>query len=293
MRDEGYETNTINVGGYWLPTAFLGRAAPLINAAGAINDTVLYDKAGKKFGELTTAEQIERIAMSVGRGLKDYPLMDSLATVDNLRAHPGDTIAALLGETAAQYSPAILRTIQASKDPYVRRGERYPDIPFSQRVVETFKARSGIGREDLPRAQDILGRDVVNPRQGAAAFGPRVGQDRPDPIIQAYLDADVAIGDPPRQISIGELNARYDPPEMTPEERRRWNTLRGDAIIRQVTPLLEKAAWATATPEEKTKALEQRRADAAAYAHRTLRAEIGDAELKRRMETQLQRRVAS
>jgi hypothetical protein len=80
-------------------------------------------------------------------------------------------------------------------------------------------------------------------------------------------------------------------PELTPEEARRWNTLRGEGIIRRVSPAVADPAFAAATPDARQKYLERQRLEAAEEAHARLRVEIGTAEINRRI-TEAQRRKA-
>jgi flagellum-specific peptidoglycan hydrolase FlgJ len=283
MRDLGYVENTINIGGYWVPTSWLGKAGPIINEVAALNDAMLYDRAGKRWADATWEQKVNRLIHNSARAVRDYPALEAVSTVGGFFGDPTGTLASFLGETAGQYIPGPYRTYAAWNDPNARTRDRGESVPFLRQVEQTARQRSGVGREELPKAQDILGRDVENPRQGPAALLPRVGTDRQDPVLQAFLDADLNIGDPPKELTVPGLKDPDLKPALTPEEQRRWNTLRGEAIIRTVGPAIADPGFAQATPSSRQAFLEKRRTAAAEEAHARLRSEIGAQEINRRI----------
>lgn len=292
MRDLGYTTNTTNVLGYWVPNSWFGEFGPYLNAVGAINDARLYDHGGKDFDELRWFQQGKALADNFARAFRDYPALDTAASVVKLTQDPVGELGALAGEIAAQYVPGPIKTAATWRDPLARTTTRGAEVPPEQRLTETVKQRSGLYRQDLPAAQDILGRDVPNPRQGPAALAPNIRGEREDPIIQAYLDADVTIGDPPKELTIAGLKAGTRGPALTPDEQRRWNTLRGEGIIRRTQAMVADPNFQAAPLEARRKSLEKARAEAAEEAHARLRPEIGVDEINRRL-TQDRERKAS
>jgi hypothetical protein len=156
----------------------------------------------------------------------------------------------------------------------VHRPERDPDKPFLQNVADTFTQRSGIGRESLPVAQDVLGRDVENQRQGAAALFPRMGQDKRDPIINAFLDPAVGvdIGRPPT--SFTEEGVKID---MTPAQQRAYQRYMGDEIIRG----FNRANGAS--DRRRAEMLKELYTGARAHAQEKIKAEIGRSEIRSRV----------
>lgn len=297
MRDQGYTPNTTNVGGYWIPNSWFGPWGPILNEIGAVNDARIYDHGDKGWDDLTWEKKAASIIKMSGRAAADYPALDTAQTITKLFTAPEDALPSFLGEVAAQYIPGPLRTKAQAEDTKARTRTRGADVPFEQRFWETVKQRSGYGRQELPVAQDILGRDVENPRQGwARALAPNIREEKPDPIIQAYLDAGLNIGDPATELTLPSLKDTDLKPQLTPEETRRWNTLRGEAIIRRVEPMLADPAFAAQPLDARAKGLEKMRTAAAEEAHARLRSEIGAQEINRRIseaQATKQRRQAS
>jgi hypothetical protein len=292
MRDEGYTPNTTNVGGYWVPNSWFGTWGPILNEVGAINDARLYNHGGKSFSELSLQKRGVAFVQNSARAARDYPALDTAATLTKFFTAPDEVLGSFVGEVAAQYVPGPVRTYAEANDPWKRTRTRGADVPLEQMTEETFRQRSGVGRETLPPAQDILGRDIPNPRQGWSVLGPRIGTDKPDPIIDAYRSANLTIGDPPKELTVPNLTNTDFKPELTPEEQQRWNALRGEALVRRVQPLVDSPSFMAAPLETRQKRLEQARTEAAAEAHGRLRGEIGAEEVRRRI-TERQRRKAS
>lgn len=284
MRDQGYTPNTTNVGGYWIPNTWFGPWGPILNEIGAVNDARLYDHGDAGWDDLTWEKKAAAIIKMSGRAAADYPALDTAQTITKLFTAPEDALPSFLGEVAAQYVPGPLRTKAMAEDTKARTRTRGPDVPFEQRFWETVKQRSGVGREELPVAQDILGREVANPRQGwGRALAPNIREEKPDPIIQAYLDANLNIGDPATELTVPSLKDTDLKPQLTPEETRRWNTLRGESIIRRTEGALSDPRWAERPPENRQQFLERARTAAAEEAHARLRSEIGAQEITRRI----------
>jgi hypothetical protein len=289
MMDLGYTPNTFNVGGYWVPISWLGMWGPYVQGIASVNDAMLYDVGGKRFADISTEDKLNRIVSGIGKGFRDYPFADATSSVMKLGQDPSASFAGLVGDAASQLAPAPLRSIAASMDDWNRRPDRGDDISAVQRGFDTFKQRTGIGRQSLPIAQDILGRPVPNQRKGMAAFLPKVGADRQDPIIQAFLDADVHIGDPPKKLSVEGMKDPDNAPALSSAEMRRWNELRGEILIGMVQPLLDDGSLAGAAPEARVKTLERMRTSAGDAAHRRLRAELGDDVVRRITENRSKR----
>ncbi|HEX6786962.1 MAG TPA: hypothetical protein VF076_07175 [Acidimicrobiales bacterium] len=292
LRDQGRQENTINIGGYWIPTSWLGRPGVLVNEVGALHDAMLYDDRGKTWDEAAASERVNRVVRGFARSYRDYPFAQSAATLLHLLDDPSQTLASFAGQYAGQYVPGVVRQTLTGMDPYSRRAGRVADVGFLPAIGQAAEASSGVGRQALPAAQDILGRDVANPRQGLASFAPRVGTDRPDPIIQAYVDAGLNIGDPPKQLGGFTLEPGFTPPELTAEEQRRWNALRGEALIRRVEPMLADPRFQAASAEARAKGLDRARSEAATEAHARLRSEVGAQEINRRISEQHARKAS-
>ena len=226
MADQGHTFNATNIGGYWVPNAYFGRAGPILNEIGALNDAVLYHDTSKgKFSEQSLEKQSEVMLKNVLRGLADYPAAEAFSTIARLFDDPFTALAEFAGSTASTFSPAAIRAYATANDPKQRRPDRGEDVPALQTAQDTFAQRSGIGRQSLPVAQNRLGQEIENPRQGWSVLLPRVGQDKANEIEAAFLEVGVDLGKPPTRVTI-----KGKPAKLSPAEQREYQRYMGEYI---------------------------------------------------------------
>jgi len=178
---------------------------------------------------------------------------------------------------------SLLNTVGQMQDPNIRRADR---DTFANQVAGGVLVRIPENpltpdRMDVPVAQDPLGRPIPNDQQGAAALNPfRPTTERPDPVLQVFLDAQVDIGKPKDKLGLRQGASI----EMTPPEQRRWNTARGAAIQEIVrAEVLNNPDYRTASPIEKQATLRRVLAGASERADQQLRGAIGETEILRRL----------
>ena len=243
MRDTGYETNTVNIGGYWVQNAHLGRLGTILNTVGAINDAMLYGDGKDTWTDITESDpyfkkRIDILANQLGRAYSDYPTADALKSIMKLGSDPVTALSELAGETAAQYVPGMARTVATATDPKARRPDKDKEGNPLDIAVDTFKQRGGIGRQDLPAATNRLGEDVENQRRGWAAIFPRVGADRPDAVIQSFIDNKVEIPKRRDKLTIDGMEIPLPPPRQ-----REWQRYMGEYLRKEVPKTLRSAFW--------------------------------------------------
>jgi hypothetical protein len=135
-------------------------------------------------------------------------------------------------------------------------------------------------RENVPTTQDVLGREMPNPQQGFGAVIPRTSTQRDDPILNQFQQAGVDIGAPKSDLMIEGTKV-----DLTPDETRRWNELRGQEIIRATQRGIDNgslARMARLRAALHTEEMDKIKTDAAERATTALRREIGFAEINRR-----------
>ena len=300
MRDQGYEPNTTKVGDYWVPNAYFGRFGPILNTIGAMNDAMLYGDGAEQWNGARFDRQVRMVAKNFGRAFNDYPTAQAVSTLIKIKDDPVGALAEFAGGTAAQFVPAAYRSYATATDERVRRPERGKDVPPEQRFADTFAQRSGIGRQSLPEAQDVLGRPVVNQRQGTNVLFPRVGSDRPDAVIDAFQRGGVDIPKPDDSISIRNMVPESQRPPgspssfsvaLTPEEQREWNTLRGQELIKQANILLARRGWAEKPQAQRQADLKLALEAARRAADGAMQQKLGTSEVNKRIRDGLQKKA--
>jgi hypothetical protein len=280
LRATGWQPYSIKIGDQYWSYANFAPFSLALSAGAAAAEAQKYAKPGKE-GVLS---MLADGAMRTGKVVTDMTVLAGLGAVIKAQQDPDRYGTQWLSTALTQLMPAgsFVNTIGQATDPLVRRSER---TDVGTQVAQNLLARVPGLRETVPAAQDPLGRDIPSEQTGLRALNPfRPTTERDEPVLEAFLASGVDIGKPPEALTIEGLLPGLERPVLTAAEQRRWNQIRGEGLMRVVEPMLTSPNWAQATPEAKADFLEKKRAEAAAYAHRTLRTEIGDAELKRRID---------
>lgn len=289
LRATGWQPYSIKIGDQYWSYANFAPFSLALSAGAAAAEAREYAKPGKE----DVLSMLSDGAVRTGKVVTDMTVLAGLGAVIKAQQDPDRYGTQWLTTALAQLMPAgsLVNTAGQWTDPLVRRSER---TDVGTQVGRNLRARVPWLRETVPAAQDPLGRDIRSEQAGIRALNPfRPTTERDEPVLQAFLDAGVDIGAPPKQLSGFGVTAPDLKPELSAAEQRRWNAIRGEGIIRKVQPAIDNGKLASGTPEQRAKFLEDAKRNAADYADITLGNEIGRDELRRRYEERKARKVAS
>jgi hypothetical protein len=237
LRAEGWRPNSWNVlgSGRYVDPAQLGevgaQAIVIAHTVGAAK------RAGKSGEDVFTPEAVGRILGGIAGGVGDISYLQGLHRIFT-RGAP-ETVA----QTATQFVPlgGAFNAAGRALDPLERSTERGD-------VLEAIQARAPLARQQLPARQDVLGRDVENPRSGADALNPlRGGKAKPTTVVRALVDLGLTIPDAPEKVTHGTLKNV----PLTAAEQREYRRLAGEEISRVVQSRLDNPVWAEMTQAER------------------------------------------
>jgi flagellum-specific peptidoglycan hydrolase FlgJ len=289
MRSQGWRPYSTLVDGVYVPNRVFGIYAPLLNAAADVHDSIAYAK------DKSPASIASNYAGRLGAQIQQQPYLQGISNImQAIQAGQGGG----LGSAAEQFASSTLtrmvpyaatgRAVGTALDPNERTVERGKNVPAETTIGQ--QVQQGVGlRGDLPIAQDVLGRPQANPQQGWGALFAKTSPEKADPIIKAFLDNQVDIGSPRQDLTIslygpdGKVSQSIPMP-LTPAEQRTWNQLRGDALINLVGPATKDPEFAKAPPDVQAKWLQTQLQTANDYATRTIRGQLPDPEITKRIE---------
>ena len=214
-----------------------------------------------KPGATDTLNVLGDAAKRTGKVVTEMTVLAGIGALVKAQSDPARYGTQWLSQALTQLIPAgsLINTVGQSQDPLLRRSERTdPVTQVSQNLLARIAPNPVTpDRLDVPAAQDPLGRDILNEQTGFGALNPfKPTTVRDDPTMQKFLDAKVDIGSPRKEII--DLGAKV---ELSASEQRRWNTLRGEEIIRQ-TERINPKSWDVMMPERRVELLEGIRQDA-------------------------------
>ncbi len=231
----------------------------MLSAGAAASEAQKYAKPGKTDPLSILADGAAR----TGKVVSNMTVLAGLGAIVKSIEDPDRYGGAWLSQTLQQLIPAgsFINTIGQATDPYIRRAER---DTFANQVGGQLLSRIPPNpitpdRTDVPVAQDPLGRAVPNDMTGAGALNPfRPTPERPDPVLQPFIDAKVDIGRPRENLTIAGVSV-----PLTVEEQRRWNELRGQEIQKRMQTLVANGSLERMRPERRQERLEEIRDTAA------------------------------
>lgn len=273
LRAQGWQPYSIRLGDTWVSYANWGPVSVPLAGAAAYAENQQYKKTDAK-----PEDQMFDLAKRTAQLVTEQSFLQGIGTIMNAFEDPQRYLPQFLTGQAASFIPygSMLNTIGQAQDPVQRRPDRASDVGVLANLAQSVEGRIPINpwtpdRSDVPPAQDPLGRTVPNQQQGPAAFQPfRFSGDRPDPVLQAFTDAKVDISRPSNEVTEDGVKI-----ELTPDETRRWNTLRGEEISRQVQRLSDIGTLGRLTPTRRAERLTEIRMEAAERATERLKREIG------------------
>jgi hypothetical protein len=276
LRATGWQPYSVRIGDRWVSYANWGPVAVPLALAAAYAENRQYRKADAK-----PEDELFDMASRVGRLVTEQTFLQGIGDVVNAIEDPQRYGPRLLSGQLSSLIPygAGLSTVAQAFDPLNRRPDRPADVGMPESVRQAVAARVPGLREQVPAAQDPLGRPVPNPLQGPLAFQPfRISPERPDPTIRLFQEGGVDIPRPKDALTIDGTKL-----ELTPDEQREWQRLRGEQIERRAGPLGQRASWASMPQERKHEYLRDILAAAGEAADLQLRRSLGSAEVNRRL----------
>src|SRR5262249_17085811 len=105
-------------------------------------------------------------------------------------------------QIAGSYVPmgGLLPGVEQAFDPYLRQA---PAGDFGAAIARNIPGLAG----NVPARLDILGQPMANPQQGLASLLPiRRTAGAPSPILQAYEQAGVPVGQAPQKVDYGPFS---------------------------------------------------------------------------------------
>lgn len=238
-----------------------------------------------KPGETDTLSMLADGAARTGKVVTDMTVLAGLGAVVKSIQDPERYGGQWLSQSLQQLIPAgsFINTIGQATDPYIRRAER---DTFANQVTGQVLSRIPPNpitpdRTDVPIAQDPAGRPIPNEQTGLGALNPfRPTTERSDPVLQPFIESGVDIGMPKETLT---PRPGIPPLDLTPEDRRRWNELRGQQL-EQSAPAIARAQGYHNAPKDVQQTLLRRILNAASeVADKQLMAEWGADELRRRI----------
>jgi cell wall-associated NlpC family hydrolase len=289
MRSQGWRPYSTLIDGVYVPNRVFGVYAPLMNAAADVHDSIAYAKDSSP-GSITS-DYVGRL----GQQVQQQPYLQGISNImQAIQAGQGGGLTSGAENYAASTITRMVpyaatgRFVGTALDPNERTIDRGKNVPASTTIGQ--QVQSGVGlRGDLPVAQDVLGRPQENPQQGWKAGFAKTSPEKADQIIKAFLDNQVDIGSPRQDLTIslygpdGKVSQSIPMP-LTPAEQRTWNQLRGDALINLVGPATKDPEFAKAPPDVQAKWLQTQLQTANDYATRTIRGQLPDPEITKRIE---------
>jgi hypothetical protein len=289
LRAKGIEPNSVYVPtiGY-VPADVFGPAAPTLRSVGAYYDSQKYATDKEK---ADPNKMRDRFVADQARAYQRFPVAQAIGSLIKVTESFTEGATDLGAQAISSYVPGLSKANAASNDPMQRTTDKGGDWQerLRQKVVQRSGYIPGVGsREDLPAAQDQYGRPIENPRQGAAAYLPRVVQPKDDPDTRVFSENNVIPGRPPQELSLSIYQGKGQPRTpvkvaLTPAEQREWNRIRGQELIDLGKELQRDRLWGQTPPEFQKQALEKALEQANEFAKATIMDQIGDDEIQRRM----------
>jgi hypothetical protein len=157
-------------------------------------------------------------------------LWDALQTPESSAQASQSAITNLVSGAIGSAVPVsgLVRSVAEMTDPSLRQplqATTAQQIP--QAIVQNIMQGLPLAREQLPIAQDVLGRQLANPLQDAGALSPaRPASGKPSVTLDLMAKAGYAPSGAPQSIPYGPY---YQIP-LTPDEQRSWQQMRGQLL---------------------------------------------------------------
>jgi hypothetical protein len=272
---DGWRPYSFKVGDKYIPTTAVGAWAMPMAMAAAITEAQTYHKSGESDDSISLGALSRTTQM-----LEHETYLRSLGDVMNAIRDPGrfgNSMVDSAGEAMVPYGALINNAAQAA-DPLNRLPDRGN---FQQSIQNRLPPGTPIigGRDQVPVAQDSLGRPETNERQGAMALSPApVTQIKSDPVLKALDDAGVTVPAPSKTASNKAGNWIVD---LTPAEQKDVQARTGDMLQQRVQAAIAQPGWSKATPDQQAQFLQRQVTLSRSEAEQAVISEIGKAQPSR------------
>lgn len=272
LQAEGWKPYHTLVGDTYVPNRTFGIYGRLLNVVGDAHDYLAYQKKDANARDLLTDA-----GKRVGRLIKEEPYLQGLADILDMFDSAGSGMEYVAGSNLARMIPyaATARTVGTALDPSERAPERGREVPLQEGVIQRAEQNLGL-RSGLPVAQDVLGRPQENQQQGLWSVLPRMSPQKAEPTIAAFREANVDIGGPKEKLTLDGIDV-----PLTPAEQRKWQSYRGEILVRFAPGMRDKGWWSR--PEARETAMRDILRQANETADQRVMRDIGAEAIRRRV----------
>jgi hypothetical protein len=172
---------------------------------------------------------------------------------------------------------ASINTIASALDPNARRVDRFNLLDAVQSRLPSGTPIIG-GREDVPIAQDVLGRPAPNVTYGVGAVNPlRVSQANADPVLAELDRVGVAPPGPPTTVTRRGVTL-----QLSPDEQRQVQAAAGDQIASAIAEEMAHSSYQKLEPDARARVLQKVIERARSQAENTWLSGLSEQEYERR-----------
>lgn len=240
LRAQGWQEHSIHVPGMgYVDYQRLSLLGVNFALAGAYGDAVKYSPTNANLEEKAGA-----FVQSMLNWAYSASFFETFGEIANIMKGGGGVekaLETLAGQVAGGFVPesGLVKSITLTGDPTAHKPDLGTDTnPQTGQVESAFDtARRGITqtieqnipglRQNVPVAQDTIGRVQANPEYAAGALLPRIGKGTPDPILAAYTQSGMGLPAVPTHVNY----QRVDLP-LTLAEQKAYAEYRGQALYR-------------------------------------------------------------
>jgi hypothetical protein len=248
LQSEGWQPYSIRVGNRWVSYANWGPAAIPFAMAAAAAETQRYGKEGLQPGELIL-DGMRRTAQIA----QEQTYLQAIGSAWKGITDPAAYGSQFVNNTVTSLVPfgSTINTFAAAFDPNARRVDRFNALDALQSRLPSGTPLVG-GREDVPVAQDVLGRPAPNVTYGVGAINPlRVSEQKTDPVL-AELDAR-GVAPPAAPTTVSRRGVQL---QLTPDEQRQVQSAAGELINQRISEEMALPTYQQLEPQARARVLQ-------------------------------------
>lgn len=221
---QGWQPYSVKIGDRYISYANTHVALPMAIAA-AISESGKYRRDATQ----SELDRIGDMAARTGKVTTEQSMLrqvgDIIKAIEDPQRYGGQLLASQLQSSLPL--GAGVSTVGQALDPMQRDiGKSSDDLPgYLARSIQSRIPGNPLipNREQLPERLDQFGRPMLSEQSGIGALAPlRSSTERYDAAIDALLNSDVTMGDPPDSVKNVKLS---------PEQRRQWQQIAGQMLL--------------------------------------------------------------